>query len=90
MWETGIFWVFKYSNNAYNDPKVEAETPTPIALNLNFFCILANSSLHILMASCTYSSVFATISGLPATALSRLLAAILTPLAANIVLWWIY
>lgn len=27
--ETGIFYVFKYSNNAYKDPNVDADTPTP-------------------------------------------------------------
>lgn len=35
--ETGIFYVFKYSSKAYNEPNVEAETPTPRASSLNFF-----------------------------------------------------
>lgn len=29
IWDTGIFWVRKYSIRASNDPKVEAATPTP-------------------------------------------------------------
>lgn len=29
--ETGIFCECRYSSNAYNDPKVDADTPTPRA-----------------------------------------------------------
>ena len=29
MYETGTFWLLKYSSKASNEPKVEAATPTP-------------------------------------------------------------
>ncbi len=37
IYDTGIFYLLKYSSNAYNEPKVEAATPTPTFCNLIFF-----------------------------------------------------
>ena len=68
IWETGIFWVLRYSRRASREPKVEAATPTPKFSNLNFFYIFCSSSWHSIIASSTSYSVFATIKGLPATA----------------------
>ena len=50
MWETGTFCDFRYSSKASKDPSVEADTPTPNISSLNFFWILSNSSLTMILA----------------------------------------
>lgn len=82
MYETGTFWLPKYSRRASNEPKVEAATPTPRFSNLIFFLMFSNSASQTAIASSTYSSLLQTKSGVPATASSRPVAASLTPLAA--------
>lgn len=41
IYDTGTFCDPKYSSNAYNDPKVDAATPTPKFSNLIFFLIFS-------------------------------------------------
>jgi len=58
-YDTSILLFYRNSNNASNDPSVEATTHTPFFFKLNFYFISFNYINNISIASYFYSSEFA-------------------------------